>query len=95
MDSKMEAMRALIEKDPQSEGLFTAYSSSLERVALRKSRYLDPPVPAEAVTPSAVTPPVSAPVVSAPPVPAVPKPLPANGSLFGDKLLQALHDERK
>jgi hypothetical protein len=33
-------MRALIEKDPQSEGFFTSYSSSLERIALRKSRYL-------------------------------------------------------
>jgi len=40
MDSKMECMRALIEKDPQSEGFFTSYSSSLERIALRKSRYL-------------------------------------------------------
>jgi 3'-5' exoribonuclease len=40
MDSKMECMRALIEKDPQSEGFFTTYSSSLERIALRKSRYL-------------------------------------------------------
>ena len=41
MDSKMECMRALIEKDPQPEGYFTAYSQALERVALRKTRYLD------------------------------------------------------
>lgn len=41
MDSKMECMRALIERDPQSEGYFSAYSASLGRVALRKSRYLD------------------------------------------------------
>lgn len=41
MDSKMECMRALIERDPQSEGCFSAYSASLGRVALRKSRYLD------------------------------------------------------
>ena len=40
MDSKMECMRALIEKDPQAEGFFTGYSSSLESIALRKSRYL-------------------------------------------------------
>jgi 3'-5' exoribonuclease len=40
MDSKMENMRALIEKDPQSEGYFSAYSSALGRVALRKARYL-------------------------------------------------------
>ena len=41
MDSKMECMRALIEKDPQAEGYFTAYSPALARVALRKARYLD------------------------------------------------------
>ncbi|HWE51636.1 MAG TPA: OB-fold nucleic acid binding domain-containing protein [Bryobacteraceae bacterium] len=42
MDSKMECMRALIEKDPHADTEFTAYSSSLARVALRKERYLGP-----------------------------------------------------
>ena len=41
MDSKMENMRALIDKDPHSEGYFSAYSSVLGRVALRKARYLE------------------------------------------------------
>jgi hypothetical protein len=41
MDSKMENMRALIDRDPQAEGYFTAYSSALARVALRKARYLE------------------------------------------------------
>jgi len=41
MDSKMECMRAQVGKDPQSEGYFSPYSSSLGRVVLRKSRYLD------------------------------------------------------
>jgi 3'-5' exoribonuclease len=41
MDSKMENMRALIDKDPQSEGYFSAYSPALGRVALRKTRYLE------------------------------------------------------
>ncbi|HWF08091.1 MAG TPA: OB-fold nucleic acid binding domain-containing protein [Bryobacteraceae bacterium] len=41
MDSKMECMRAQIDKDPQSEGYFSAYSSSMGRVALRKTRYLE------------------------------------------------------
>ncbi|HKD04994.1 MAG TPA: HD domain-containing protein [Bryobacteraceae bacterium] len=40
MDSKMECMRALIEKEPLAPGYFTGYSSSLERIALRKDRYL-------------------------------------------------------
>jgi hypothetical protein len=44
----MEAMRVLIDKDPLAEGFFTGYSSSLERVALRKERYLSPPPPAAA-----------------------------------------------
>lgn len=42
MDSKMECMRAQIDKDPQSEGYFSAYSSSLGRVSLRKAKYLEP-----------------------------------------------------
>ena len=92
----MECMRALIDKDPQSEGLFTGYSSSLERVALRKSRYL---AGSESVVP-AVDRHESAPeksvtnghaAASAKPDP---KPAPATGSLFGDKLLHALNDER-
>jgi 3'-5' exoribonuclease len=45
MDSKMEAMRVLTDKDPLAEGFFTAYSSTLERVALRKEKYLSPPPP--------------------------------------------------
>ena len=45
MDSKMECMRAQIEKDPQAEGYFSAYSSSLGRVSLRKGRYLGTETP--------------------------------------------------
>ena len=45
MDSKMECMRALIAKEPQAEGFFTGYSSSLERIVLRKARYLGGAVP--------------------------------------------------
>ena len=41
MDSKMECMRALIDKDPQAEGYFSTYSPALGRVALRKARYLE------------------------------------------------------
>jgi 3'-5' exoribonuclease len=42
MDSKMECMRALIEKDRQVEGCFTSFSNALERTALKKDRYLNP-----------------------------------------------------
>jgi 3'-5' exoribonuclease len=41
MDSKMENMRALIDRDPQAEGYFSGYSSALARVVLRKTRYLE------------------------------------------------------
>jgi 3'-5' exoribonuclease len=46
MDSKMECMRALIEQDPYVEGCFTGYSGVLDRVVLKKDRYLNPPPPA-------------------------------------------------
>ena len=96
MDSKMECMRALIEKEPQAEGLFTGYSSSLERVALRKSRYINtaPAAPA----PSRVEIPLPKPSAGAVPAPGPltkPKPAPATDSLFGEKLSLALNFERK
>jgi 3'-5' exoribonuclease len=127
MDSKMECMRAQIDKDPQSEGYFSSYSPSLGRVALRKTRYLKS-------NPSGSTSCVSSqddagetnsqaefssnnsihidngfsthPTASNSSAPnqngrqpglAPPdyKPTPAGSSIFGEKLQQALHDERK
>ena len=46
MDSKMECMRALLETDRQVEGCFTTFHNSLERVVLKKDRYLEPAVEA-------------------------------------------------
>jgi 3'-5' exoribonuclease len=106
MDSKMESMRMLIDKDPQAEGYFTAYSPSLERVALRKTRYLSgapaPDSPRESAPEPVLASPLPAPLLPASPIPgralqpAQPErqPAPASGSLFGSKLLQALTDER-
>jgi 3'-5' exoribonuclease len=42
MDSKMECMRALVEQDRLVDGNFTAFSGSLERVVLKKAKYLAP-----------------------------------------------------
>lgn len=119
LDSKMECMRVLTEQDPQAEGFFTRYSNSMERVALRKTRYLESqagsPSSTAAAGPSVSSPPVSPPSVSpvatddlwgdngatshitpAPAPMSKPKPYqPASTSIFGDKLKQALHDERK
>jgi 3'-5' exoribonuclease len=119
MDSKMECMRALIDKEPQSTGYFTGYSSSLARVALRKARYLesrpgacapDPGLSADEPdgaasdasrheasisrnSPPDVT--SAFPGRTPSPAPPIPKPAPAPNSIFGLKLQQALHDERK
>ena len=46
LDSKMETMRGLIEKDVRIAGHWTGYSTSLDRSVLKKDRFLaDPPVP--------------------------------------------------
>jgi 3'-5' exoribonuclease len=94
MDSKMECMRALIENDRQVEGCFTSYSPVLERSALKKAKYLNPPPvdPAPAQAPAAPAHTLAAPVAAAKPAPAAEHPLfaPRGGSFFGDKLKQAL-----
>jgi 3'-5' exoribonuclease len=109
MDSKMECMRALLDKEPRVEGFFTGYSSSLERVALRKAQYLEGGAAAvqekNEVHTNGVAPhftpqeesfalsPGRAPSSAPPPNPQ--PTAPAVNSLFGAKLQEALHDERK
>lgn len=55
LDAKMECMRALVDQDRQLDGHFTGYSNSLERVVLKKLKYLadherddTPPLPQRA-----------------------------------------------
>jgi len=82
LDSKMECMRHLLEADRQVDGCFTSYSPSLERMVLKKDRYLSgPPAPQPGAAPA---PPANVPAT--PPAP----PQPRSNSAFGDKLLQAL-----
>ncbi|MFN7998082.1 MAG: HD domain-containing protein [Bryobacteraceae bacterium] len=104
LDSKMECMRRLLDTDRQVEGCFTSYSTSLERVLLKKDRYLSgPPVadarPVEPRPPERVA--ASTPAQTAPPSaprPPVHEPVrqpaiaaaPKSSSAFADKLLQAL-----
>ncbi len=52
MDSKMESMRAHVAKDRFGTGLFTGYSSALERSVLKKEQYLNPPLATEAAAPA-------------------------------------------
>jgi 3'-5' exoribonuclease len=82
LDSKMECMRALIERDRQVEGCFTGFNPVLERSALKKDRFLNPvEVAVRAATPavSHAAASVSTPAASATPAaaPAPPQPSPA------------------
>jgi 3'-5' exoribonuclease len=104
LDSKMECMRALVEKDRQVEGCFTNYSPALERTVLKMDRYwMNGAAPAASPKPAASLKPApdeaafEAGEAPAPPVPAAAPPPaqrplfpPETNSLFGDKLKQAL-----
>jgi len=93
MDSKMECLRAQLEKDRQVEGCFTSYSPALERCALKKDKFLNPPCVEPAPKPSAHPAPAAAPSAA----PSAPSPRPPERPLFApptsafaDKLKQAL-----
>ncbi len=92
LDSKMECMRALVEKDRQVEGVFTGYSPAIERCILKKAKYLDPPAveSAKQAAPKQDAP--KAPAAASPP--SAPPPRqdrePRSSSVFAGKLLQAL-----
>ena len=75
MDSKMECMRALIDRDPQITGEWTGFNSALDRAALKKSRYLNGAVE---------------PVVETPAAKPAPARAPEPASVFADKLRGAL-----
>jgi 3'-5' exoribonuclease len=75
MDSKMECMRALIDRDTQVTGEWTGYNSALDRAALKKNKYLDG-------SPE--------PLVETPAAPKAASRAPEPGSAFADKLKGAL-----
>lgn len=97
LDSKMEAMRASLEKDRMIEGYFTGFNPALERQVLKKEKYLQgnptpAPVPPVAKTPNGSSSPVTTPAsVTAPPPAPKPfhKPAPSV-SPFAAKLQGAL-----
>jgi 3'-5' exoribonuclease len=41
LDSKMECMRGLLERDRQIEGVWTGYSNALDRTVLKKNKFLE------------------------------------------------------
>ena len=87
LDSKMECMRSLSEHDRQVEGCFTTYSSALERMVLKKDRYMGGE---ESPATASAEPKDSKP--GAIPEAARPAP-PKQDSLFADKLRNALTKE--
>jgi 3'-5' exoribonuclease len=94
LDSKMECMRALAQKDRHVEGCWTGYSATLERSVLKKREYLEESKPmavrAQEATAS-VSPGGAASNPPQPPVAQVPEARrPFHQSLFGEKLLGAL-----
>jgi 3'-5' exoribonuclease len=82
MDSKMECMRSLIERDQKIEGSWTGYSSALERSALKKNKFLEAaahPAPAPGTAAAKATPPKTDAERRT-----------ESGSAFSDKLREAL-----
>jgi 3'-5' exoribonuclease len=93
LDSKMELMRGLVEKDRLVAGEWTGYSSLLDRSILKKQKFLDADSAGVSSgvsnTPSPV-PPTASPTAEKPVV----KPPVDASSPFGSKLKQALSHDR-
>ena len=82
LDSKMESMRAAVERDRLVESDWSAYIPALERTALKKEAWLEERPPAAEET------------AAERPVPKPPRPpQPAQNSLFAEKLKDALKPE--
>jgi 3'-5' exoribonuclease len=96
LDSKMEAMRAQIDRDRLVEGVWTGYNSALGRSALKKRKFLEPVEPAAAATPAAsgsAASPAASPVHSAvPPTAPASAAVPSAKSEFASKLRNAIKD---
>lgn len=85
LDSKMDAIRSALQRDRAVEGEFTGWIAPLERVLLKKDKYLDE-AKAAPVEPATAVP--------APAKPAAkPSPAPQN-SLFAEKLQAVLEPQK-
>lgn len=96
LDSKMEAMRVCVERDKNPEAEFTGWISALERVVLKKERYLNPELPAVPVAGNLAA--AQAEIAQEPqprPTPPAVSPRPAASTLFGDKLKAVLSESTK
>ena len=97
LDSKMECMRAMVDKDRLVEGCWTTYNPSLDRAILKKDKFLEEQQPPGSASPvsdpvSAAAPLTPSPALETTPVPAPPTPpppRPQTNSVFAEKLGQA------
>jgi 3'-5' exoribonuclease len=88
LDSKMNAVECALRRDQQVDGEFTSWINSMERVLLKKERYLQGPKPAEVPVP--VPMPATTPPEPAPPV----QHRPATNSIFAEKLQAVLSNPK-
>ena len=87
LDSKMETVNNALKRDTRLEGEFTGWVSALERIVLRKDRYL--------AEPASPIPPVPEPVQQpAPHLEQRPDPKPQSTTLFGEKLQAVLGSQK-
>jgi len=98
MDSKMDAVRGALQRDRSVEGEFTGWIAPLERVLLKKDKYMaetaKAPVPAAPVnveTPAPAPPPAATPPPAASPKPAY---KPPQNTLFAEKLQAVLEPQK-
>jgi 3'-5' exoribonuclease len=95
LDSKMDALRGALQRDRLVQGDFTGWIAPLERVLLKKERYLDdskaqaPAIPNK-IEPEAVRPSINPPD-SPPPKPALKQP---QNTLFAEKLQAVLEPHK-
>jgi len=96
LDSKMDAVRGALQRDRLVDGEFTGWIAPLERVLLKKDKYLEEPKVEAKPAASAAS--EVAPALPPPPAPkpvASPKPAPApQNSLFAEKLQAVLEPHK-
>lgn len=93
LDAKLECMRTLVENDRLGAGHFTPYNNQLERVVLKKRKFLEEGVADESDPPAAPVQMAEAAVATGSGKTRVPRP--AAPTLFGEKLGQALNPTEK
>jgi 3'-5' exoribonuclease len=89
LDSKMECMRGLLDRDRQIEGMWTGYSTALDRSVLKKAKFLNAAQPDVLKSDAPQTAPASAPVPATAPPAQAKRPEPS-ASPFASKLVDAL-----